>query len=159
MRQTPQRCRCIWSPLLGQAGNGPLCISVTNATLFYCSENTIFWYKLEVLRRFHVYNSIMSSVTTIMHRKHMTETLCTLYSLTFMWPASWCFLIIKRTRCTNYIWVPFLDPVAIKILSLGAIWNFSKGTGLSWLDIGLWGQKGPSLRPRCIGTIRARTQR
>jgi hypothetical protein len=25
----------------------------------------------------------------------------------------------------------FLDPEAIKILSLGAIWNFSKGTGLS----------------------------
>jgi len=30
-----------------------------------------------------------------------------------------------------YIWVPFLDPEDIKILSLGAIWNFSKGTGLS----------------------------
>jgi len=30
----------------------------------------------------------------------------------------------------KYIWVPFLDPEAIKILSLGAIWNFSKGTGL-----------------------------
>jgi len=31
----------------------------------------------------------------------------------------------------KYIWIPFLDPKAIKILSLGAIWNFSKGTGLS----------------------------
>jgi hypothetical protein len=31
----------------------------------------------------------------------------------------------------KYIWVPSLDPEAIKILSLGAIWNFSKGTGLS----------------------------
>jgi hypothetical protein len=31
----------------------------------------------------------------------------------------------------KYIWVPFLDPEAIKILSLGAIWNFSKVTGLS----------------------------
>jgi len=30
-----------------------------------------------------------------------------------------------------YIWVPFLDPEDIKILSLGAIWNFGKGTGLS----------------------------
>jgi hypothetical protein len=30
----------------------------------------------------------------------------------------------------KYIWVPFLDPEAIKILSLGAIWNFSKGAGL-----------------------------
>jgi len=26
---------------------------------------------------------------------------------------------------------PFLDPEGIKILSLGAIWNFGKGTGLS----------------------------
>jgi hypothetical protein len=31
----------------------------------------------------------------------------------------------------KYIWVPFLDTEAIKILSLGAIWNFGKGTGLS----------------------------
>jgi len=45
-----------------------------------------------------------------------------------MWRASWCILIIKPTRCTNYIWVPFVNPVAIKILSLGAIWSFSKGT-------------------------------
>jgi hypothetical protein len=29
------------------------------------------------------------------------------------------------------IWVPFLDPKDIKILSLGAIWNFGKETGLS----------------------------
>jgi hypothetical protein len=34
-------------------------------------------------------------------------------------------------RKEKYILVPFLDPEAIKILSLGAIWNFSKGTGLS----------------------------
>jgi len=27
------------------------------------------------------------------------------------------------------MWVPFLDPEGIKILSLGAIWNFGKGTG------------------------------
>jgi hypothetical protein len=31
----------------------------------------------------------------------------------------------------NYIWVPFFDPEDITILSLGAIWNFGKGTGLS----------------------------
>jgi len=31
----------------------------------------------------------------------------------------------------KYIWVPFLDPEDIKILSLGDIWNFSKGTGSS----------------------------
>jgi len=35
-----------------------------------------------------------------------------------------------------------LDPQDIKILSLGAIWNFGKGTGLSWVDIRLWGTKG-----------------
>ena len=34
-------------------------------------------------------------------------------------------------RKGQYIWVPFLDPADIKILSLGAIWNFGKGTGLS----------------------------
>jgi hypothetical protein len=34
-------------------------------------------------------------------------------------------------RKGKYIWVPFLDPEDIKILSLGAIWNFGKGTGLS----------------------------
>jgi hypothetical protein len=28
------------------------------------------------------------------------------------------------------IWVPFLDPEDIKILSLRAIWSFGKGTGL-----------------------------
>ena len=33
-------------------------------------------------------------------------------------------------RKEKYIWIPFLDPDNIKILSLGAIWNFSKGTGL-----------------------------
>ena len=53
----------------------------------------------------------------------------------------------------KYIWVPFLVPGAIKILSLGAIWNFTKGTGLSWIDIRLRGTKGLSIRPRCIGTI------
>jgi hypothetical protein len=44
----------------------------------------------------------------------------------------------------KYIWVHFLDMEAIKILSLGAIWNFSEGTGLF-------------VRPRCIGTVRAGT--
>jgi hypothetical protein len=62
-------------------------------------------------------------------------------------------------RKEKYIWVPFLDPEAIKILSLGAIWNFSKGTGLYWVDIRLWGIEGPSIRPRCVGIVRARTQR
>ena len=35
-----------------------------------------------------------------------------------------------------------LDPEDIKSLSLGAIWNFSKGTGLPWIVIRLWGTKG-----------------
>jgi hypothetical protein len=30
----------------------------------------------------------------------------------------------------KYIWVPFSDPEGIKILSLGAILNFIKATGL-----------------------------
>jgi hypothetical protein len=34
-------------------------------------------------------------------------------------------------RKGQYIWVSFFDPEDIKILSLGAIWNFGKGTGLS----------------------------
>ena len=34
-------------------------------------------------------------------------------------------------RKKKYIWVRFLDPEDTKILSLGVIWNFSKGTGLS----------------------------
>jgi hypothetical protein len=36
----------------------------------------------------------------------------------------------------------FLDPEDIKSLTLGAIWNFSKGTGLPWTVIILWGTKG-----------------
>jgi hypothetical protein len=55
-------------------------------------------------------------------------------------------------RKGKYIWVSFLDPEDIKILSLGAIWNFGKGTGLSWDTM------GPSIRSRCIGTVKARTQ-
>jgi hypothetical protein len=34
-------------------------------------------------------------------------------------------------RKEKYIWVPFLDLETIKILSMGAIWNFGKGTGLA----------------------------
>jgi len=30
----------------------------------------------------------------------------------------------------KYICVPYLEPEDIKILSLGAIWNFGQGTGL-----------------------------
>jgi hypothetical protein len=34
-------------------------------------------------------------------------------------------------RKGQFLWVTFLDPKDIKILSLGAIWNFGKGTGLT----------------------------
>jgi hypothetical protein len=34
-------------------------------------------------------------------------------------------------RKGKYIRVPVLDPEDIKVLSLGTIWNFGKGTGLS----------------------------
>jgi hypothetical protein len=37
--------------------------------------------------------------------------------------------LFERNR--KYISAPFLDPRYIKILSLGVIWNFGKGTGLS----------------------------
>jgi len=57
----------------------------------------------------------------------------------------------RKAKC---VWFVFLDLEAIKILSLGAIWNFSKGTGLSWVDIRLWATKGPSMGPRCIGQWR-----
>jgi hypothetical protein len=52
-------------------------------TVYFCyfilllCKKTIFGYKLKLLRHFHVYNSIIHSVIIIMHRKHMTETLCT----------------------------------------------------------------------------------
>jgi hypothetical protein len=61
-------------------------------------------------------------------------------------------LFERKGKC---IWVPFLDLENIKILSVGAIWNFGKGTGLSRADIRLWGTKGLSVGPRCIGTMRA----
>jgi len=37
--------------------------------------------------------------------------------------------LFERKR--KHIWVHVLDPEEIKILSMGAIWNFGKGTGLS----------------------------
>jgi hypothetical protein len=33
-------------------------------------------------------------------------------------------------RKGKYIWIPFLDLEDMKILSLGAFWNFGKGAGL-----------------------------
>jgi len=33
----------------------------------------------------------------------------------------------------------FLKPEDIKSISVGAIWNFSKATGLPWIDMGHYG--------------------
>jgi len=41
-------------------------------------------------------------------------------------------------------WDPFSWTQRMFRVSLGAIWSFSKGTGLTRLDIRLWGTKGPS---------------
>ena len=48
----------------------------------------------------------------------------------------------------------FLEPKDIQSTSLGAIWSFSKASGLPWLDMG---HKGPALRSRCIGAARSQT--
>jgi len=40
------------------------------------------------------------------------------------------------------------------LLGLGAVWDFSKGTGLLGLEAGLWEYKGPVCRQRCIGSER-----
>jgi hypothetical protein len=50
-----------------------------------------------------------------------------------------------------------LDPEDIKILSMWDIWDFGKGTGLSWADIRFWGTKGQFISPRYNWTVRART--
>jgi hypothetical protein len=44
----------------------------------------------------------------------------------------------------------FLDLKDVRSLSLGAIWNFSRGTGRPWLRHQTMGQKVPVERPRCI---------
>jgi len=48
----------------------------------------------------------------------------------------------------------FLNPEDIKMLSLGAIWNFAKGTGLLELSTELGAQRA-ILMPRCIRPERA----
>jgi hypothetical protein len=53
-----------------------------------------------------------------------------------------------------YLGSLFLEPKDIQSISLGAIWSFSKASGLPWLDMG---HKGPALRPRCIGDVRSQT--
>jgi hypothetical protein len=48
----------------------------------------------------------------------------------------------------------YLEPKDIQSISLGAIWSFSKASGLPWLDMG---HKGLALRPRRIGAVRSQT--
>jgi hypothetical protein len=43
----------------------------------------------------------------------------------------------------TYLGSFFVDPEDTRGLSLGAMWNFIKGTGLSWLGLKLKGHKGP----------------
>ena len=46
-------------------------------------------------------------------------------------------------RKERYIWVPFMDPEDIKILSLGAIWNLEKEYGSPELILDYGAQRGP----------------
>jgi hypothetical protein len=48
----------------------------------------------------------------------------------------------------------FLEPKDIQSISLGAIWSFSKVSGLTWLDMR---HKEPALKPRCIGAVTSLT--
>jgi len=45
----------------------------------------------------------------------------------------------------------FMDPEDVRILILGAIWNFMKGTGLPWLGHQIMGHRVPVERPMFIG--------
>jgi hypothetical protein len=54
----------------------------------------------------------------------------------------------------SYLGSFFLDPEDIRKLNLGVIWNFAKGTGLLLFSLER-GEKGPVLRPRCIGPGRS----
>jgi len=53
---------------------------------------------------------------------------CKRVSLSIGEPGGGSFVGLSE-RKKKYIWVPFLDPEDVKILRLGAIWNFIKGTG------------------------------
>ena len=44
----------------------------------------------------------------------------------------------------------FLDPEDVRSLSLGAVWNFSKGPVLPWIGIRVWGTNGLS---KCLGAL------
>ena len=50
----------------------------------------------------------------------------------------------------------FLEPEDINRISMAAVWNFSKVTGLPLIDMGAQG--ACQLRPRRIGTVRSQNQ-
>jgi hypothetical protein len=67
---------------------------------------------------------------------------------------------LQYTSCANVkLWlhsdmhteVPSFRPRKCKESKSGVIWNLSKGTGLPWLDIGLWSTKCPSIDPGASG--------
>jgi len=60
---------------------------------------------------------------------------------------------LASLRCAYLGCCCFLEPEDIKIISLGAIWNFSKATGLPY-----GAQRACQLRPSCIRTLRSQTQ-
>jgi hypothetical protein len=57
----------------------------------------------------------------------------------------------------TYLGSFFLDPEDIRVLGMGAIWNFSKEQGYYNLVQNM-GHKGHVLRSRCAGARRAQTQ-
>jgi len=73
-----------------------------------------------------------------------------------------CLLHLHTTNvtvtCLPYLGSFFLDPEDIRLLGMGAIWNFVKGTGLLKPSTEYGAQKTCQLRPMCIGPERARTQ-
>jgi hypothetical protein len=51
---------------------------------------------------------------------------------------------VLATHRLTYLGSFFLDPEDVRELNLGAIWNFIKGTGLSWHGLHLRGTKSLS---------------
>jgi len=64
----------------------------------------------------------------------------------------WLGLLEKKGE---YIWVPFIDPKCIKILILGPSGTLVKGQESTELISDCGAQR--AIRPRCIGSVRART--
>lgn len=56
------------------------------------------------------------------------------------------------------IWIPFSWTQGTLKVKTGDHLELQQGTGLHWACNRLWGTKGPSIRPRCIRAIGARTQ-